>query len=105
MFYFCIMVLSDISIKWKFDYEMSPDEQTFHEQFVDTFKFKITRFLNECGFNSNYRICFDLFYFPQIRKFYVDNISLNEKVLLSHLKNSYQLKSFFIWEIPILDEF
>lgn len=45
------MILCDIAVKWKYDYEMCPDEQSFHESYVDTFKSKTTSFLNNCGFN------------------------------------------------------
>lgn len=82
---------------------MSPEEQIFHEHFVDTFKFKMSKFLDECGFGSNYRVCFDLFYFPQLRKFYIEDISLNKEVLLKHLKNSHKLKDYLLWKYPTLD--
>lgn len=99
------MILSDITIKWKFDYEMEPEEQTFHENFVDTVKFKIARHLSNCGVNSNYRICFEVYYFPQIRKFYVYEISRNSNVIFGNLKAAYSLKDFLIWEYPKSEDF
>lgn len=95
------MILSDIVIKWKFDYEMEPEEQTWHEQFVDTFKFKFDRWLQYCGVNSNYQVNFDLIYFPLARKFIITKISLNMDLLIYHLKNDHRFfKAYFLDTYP-----
>jgi hypothetical protein len=97
------MILADITVKWKFDYEMCPEEQTFHELFESGFKSRLTRYLSNCGFNANYRIDFEFFYFPQLRKFYLVSISLNERILLNKLKLAHDFKDYFIWELPKFD--
>lgn len=97
------MILSDITFKWKFDYEMSPEEQTFHETFVDNFKFKMNRGLVESRLQFSYVVCIDILYFPQFRKFFIEDISLNKEVILKHLKNSHTLKDYFLWKYPKLD--
>ncbi|MES2238879.1 MAG: hypothetical protein V4497_01340 [Bacteroidota bacterium] len=94
------MILADINVKWKFDYEMSPEEQTFHEVYESSFKSRLAKYLNNCGFSSNYPTNFDFYYFPQIRKFYLVQISINENVLIGRLKEAYNLKDYFIWEHP-----
>lgn len=80
------MILADINFKWKFDYEMSPEEQTFHEQFISAFESKFSRWLQNCGVNSNYRVTFEINYYPHIRKFYFVKISSQEDLILNALK-------------------
>jgi hypothetical protein len=95
------MILADITFKWKFDHEMCPEEQTWHESYVDTFKFKFARWLQNCGINSNYRVVFDLYYFPHLRKFYLVKISLQEDIIINALKLDKKFcKTYLISELP-----
>jgi hypothetical protein len=87
------MILTDIDISWKFDYEMRPEEQEWHEHYVDTFKYKFKRWLVYCGSNSNYRVDFILFYFPTIRKFYISKISLQQDIVVSLLEKDTRFYS------------
>lgn len=91
------MILADIDIKWDFDYEMHPDEQEWHEQFVATFKFKFDRWLQSCGVNSNYQVHFNLTYFPAVRKFKVQDISLNKNLFIHRIEEDRKFfKAYFI---------
>jgi hypothetical protein len=96
------MILADINFKWKFDYEMSPEEQTFHEQFISVFESKFSCWLQNCGVNSNYRVTFEINYYPHIRKFYFIKISRHEYNILSALKlNRTFYKEYIIDSISL----
>jgi hypothetical protein len=95
------MILADITFKWKFDYEMCIEEQTWHEEYVDTFKFRFHKWLQNCGISSNYRIVFDLLYFPKQRKFYLQKISLREEIIFHNLKKDRDFfKLYFLDKLP-----
>lgn len=92
------MILADINIKLEFDYEMSPEEQTWHEQFIRTFNSKFDRWLQSCGVNSNYRVIFEINYYPESRKFYFIKISRQEDAILSALKMDRSFYKEYILE-------
>lgn len=80
---------------------MSPEEQTFHEYYIDTFNTKFGRWLDNCPVNSNGIVIFNLFYFPAVRKFYINQISINEDLLLYHMKNDKQFfESYLLTSFP-----
>lgn len=82
------MMLSNIDIQIKGDHYWEPAEQEYHEALIDFFKTEFSNWLDNCGVRTSGVICFNLYYIPGTRKFYIAKISKKETELLQELKKS-----------------
>ena len=80
------MMLSNIDIEIKDDNYWEPAEQEYHEAFINHFKFEFSNWLDRCGMRTNSVICFNIYYIPIKRKFYIAKINKREADIIEELK-------------------
>ena len=81
-------MLSNIDIQIKGDHYWESAEQEYHETLIGFFKTEFSNWLDNCGVRTSGVICFNIYYMPVIRKFYIAKISKKETKLLQELKKS-----------------
>lgn len=72
---------------------MEPAEQEYHEALIDYFKSEFSNWLDSCNIMTSGVICFNIFYNPSIRKFYIFKINKKEIEILSKLKKDTKFYS------------
>lgn len=81
-------MLSNIDIQIKGDHLFEPAEQEYHEALIDFFKTEFSNWLDTCNVRTSGVICFNIYYMPGTRKFYIAKISKKETEVLQELKKS-----------------
>ena len=79
-------MLTNIDIEIKGDHYWEPAEQEYHEAFIDYFKTELSNWLDNCGVRTSGVICFNIYYVPGVRKFYIFKINKKESEILQELK-------------------
>lgn len=79
-FYFYTIVLFNIEISWRGDYELSFEEQSAHEFFVDQMQHKLERHLQSYSWPKHV-LYLNLYYFPENRQFQLkESQGLNDRI-------------------------
>ena len=81
-------MLSNIDIQIKGDHLFEPAEQEYHEALIDFFKTEFSNWLDNCNVRTSGVICFNIYYMPGTRKFYIAKINKKETEVLQELKKS-----------------
>ena len=89
-------MLSNIDIEIKGDHYWEPAEQEYHEALISFFKTEFTNWLDTCNVRTSGVICFNIYYIPGTRKFYIAKINKKETEVLQELKrnNRFYAKYF-----------
>jgi hypothetical protein len=88
------MVLCNIEISWRGDYELSFEEQSAHEFFVDQVKHQLQKLLEQYSWPKHV-LYINLYYYPELLTFKVkDSQGLNDRIN-GCISDNFKLKKYF----------
>lgn len=85
-----------IAVDIKGDYEWSPEEQEYHEQFIDQFTFRLEKSLKEGNFPDRAWLKINLHYLADKRLFKLHSSESFQDRVLSHIKQDVYFRKYFI---------
>lgn len=91
------MILTNIDITIKGDQSWEWQEQEWHEDYISTFKYQFTSWLNKCNVHSVRVVAINITYLPELRKFRIDEIHRQKEPILQALADDSKFKNkYFI---------
>ena len=81
------MILLELDIQLKSNYSLEWQEQEYHEAYISHFRHEFSKWLQSSGINFNMKICSDIWYLAEQRKFYINSISKREAQIRDAIKS------------------